>query len=428
MDDITFDFGDENTLEVDVADDENDTDIAIHPKKKLAIKRSTKKPTNRRQQIHRQPEQREPAPAQRPPAQRPPVFRDTSFEALGNPTKMMMHQSDDEDNQGDDVLSNAESGFMPASDDGGGMPDDEDAGGGYDEDVPSQGFASIDDEKQDLLYKFYRLDQKGVKFSKKFNMHSNIRDMRSEYNKVKRESEVNASVKFSRKMLMALVSGSEFMNNRYDPFAMNLNGWSETVMENVSDGDYDNVFERLHDKYAGRVNAPPELELMMSLAGSAVMFHMTSSMFKSIPNINDIAKQNPDLKNAMKSMAESLMKAQVGGNDDGGARPQQPNNVSNENTGGRREMKGPSVNLAGFGDMLPPPMPSTAAPRSMQNDHIQYDMPQMTPSVPESVMSDSASEMSGLSVKQVSVAVSEGGTRRGRKPKTSATRLNTIDI
>ena len=92
MDDITFDFGDENTLEVDVADDENDTDIAIHPKKKLAIKRSTKKPTNRRQQIHRQPEQREPAPAQRPPAQRPPVFRDTSFEALGNPTKMMMQR------------------------------------------------------------------------------------------------------------------------------------------------------------------------------------------------------------------------------------------------------------------------------------------------------------------------------------------------
>ena len=49
------------------------------------------------------------------------------------------------------------------------------------------------------------------------------------------------------------------------------------------------------------------------------------------------------------------------------------------------------------------------------------------PDIPESVVSDddAMSELSGMSVKQVSVTT--GGTRRGRKPK-MAPKENTIDI
>jgi len=40
----------------------------------------------------------------------------------------------------------------------------------------------------------------------------------------------------------------------------------------------------------------PELRLLMSLAGSAFMFHLTNTMFKSsLPGLDQVMKQNPDL-------------------------------------------------------------------------------------------------------------------------------------
>ena len=230
--------------------------------------------------------------------------------------------------------------------------------------------------------------------------------MRSDFERIKRDHEVNGSIKFSRRMLMAVVSASEFLNKRYDPFGVELNGWSETVMENTTDGDYDNVFERLHDKYAGKVNTPPELELMLSLAGSAIMFHMTSTMFKSIPNLNSMAKNNPDMQQAMSNMAQNLMNQAT----------QNQNEKEEPPSEGRRKMRGPSMNLSDMGGMMPPPMPSSTYPQ------------RRSPEIPESVLSDddTMSELSGMSIKQVSVTA--GGTRRGRKPKVIANKENTIDI
>ena len=434
MDDVEFNFDDPNMLEFAPGADDREDEIKIvtaSAKKKLAIKRAGNNVQVQRSRnvSFQQPQAQAIKQPQAPPRQ----FTDTSFESFSNPTKRMPPKEDNESLCDLDEISERSEDFRQEEDEGFG----EESGGfgdkGFDEERPSEGFASIDDERQDLLYKFHRLESKGIKTGKRFNVQSDIREMRAEFRKIKRDSEVNSSVKFSRKMMMAVVSATEFLNNRYDPFAFELNGWSETVMGNVNDGDYDGTFEKLHDKYAGRVNTPPELELMLGLAGSAIMFHMTSSMFKSIPNMQDMAKQNPDLQNAMKSMAESLMKSQ---NQPQQSAPDVRQNREGEySQGGRREMKGPSVNLGGmggmlggFGEMLPPPMSSSAmippdSPRAMNGGGRAQ-----SPGVPESVLSDSASEMSGMSVKQVSVAVSEGGTRRGRKSKNPATIHNTIDI
>lgn len=342
----------------------------------------------------------------RPQPPPPPAFTDKTFEAFSNPQKRMPEMPTEEYDE-DEEESNAapsEDGAESAGYDNN-FPEDQQ----YEDTAtqPSPGFNSIDDEKQDLLYRFHRLETKGIKLPKKYNLYSDIREMRSDFERIKRDHEVNASIKFSRRMLMAVVSASEFLNKRYDPFGLELNGWSETVMENTSDGDYDNVFERLHDKYAGKVNTPPELELMLSLAGSAIMFHMTSTMFKSIPNIGAMTKNNPEMQQAMSSMAQNLMR-QAQNTKDEAEEPQIP--------GGRRKMRGPSMDLSGMGGMMPPPMPSSTFPQ------------RVSPDIPESVLSDddAMSELSGLSVKQVSVTT--GGTKRGRKPKITATKENTIDI
>ena len=65
-------------------------------------------------------------------------------------------------------------------------------------------------------------------------------------------------------------------------------------MENID--NYDEVFEELYDKYNEKVDVAPEIRLIMMVGGSAFMYHLTNSLFKSaIPNVNDILKQNPDL-------------------------------------------------------------------------------------------------------------------------------------
>ena len=45
-----------------------------------------------------------------------------------------------------------------------------------------------------------------------------------------------------------------FMNNKFDPFDVKLDGWSEVVSENL--GEYDDIFEELYHKYKGRGKLP----------------------------------------------------------------------------------------------------------------------------------------------------------------------------
>ena len=59
--------------------------------------------------------------------------------------------------------------------------------------------------------------------------------------------------------MMACCSGIEFLNNRFDPFDLKLDGWSESVHENVN--DYNEVFEELHEKYKTKAQISPELRL-----------------------------------------------------------------------------------------------------------------------------------------------------------------------
>jgi hypothetical protein len=95
---------------------------------------------------------------------------------------------------------------------------------------------------------------------------------------------------------MGVVTGFEFLNGKFNPFDWQLDGWSESVHENIE--DFDEVFEELYDKYKGRGNMPPEAKLMMSLVGSGFMFHMSNSFFRQkMGNMDagDIFRNNPDL-------------------------------------------------------------------------------------------------------------------------------------
>jgi len=161
-------------------------------------------------------------------------------------------------------------------------------------------------KKFEYIRKLETLSKKGAKVSKKYTMESSLSEMQGEYEMIMSEKEKNNSIKFQGKMLMACVTGLEFLNNRFDPFDFNLDGWAESVQENVD--DYDEIFAELHEKYKSKAKMAPELKLLFQLAGSGIMVHMTNTMFKSsMPGMDDIMRQNPDLMKQFTSAAVNTM-------------------------------------------------------------------------------------------------------------------------
>ena len=278
----------------------------------------------------------------------------------------------------------------------------EDMGPGHQEEQPSKGYKSIDEEKADLINKLGRLEKKGFAVNKRLNAYSNVDELRTEVKRITYSIDVEQSIRFSRRMLVACVTGLEFLNKRYNPFEIQLEGWSESVMENVD--DYDTVFEELYVKYRTKINVAPEVKLIMMLGGSAMMFHLTNSMFKSVmPNMNDVMKQNPDLVKNMMAAVQNTTRS-----------PDGPPAETQTPVGGtgNYEMKGPGLDISSLmgGIMMPPPPPmntTMAAPPPEEED----DMSDIV-----SVSGDST----GGEVKEVNVT----GTKPKRTRRKKKTEIN----
>ena len=149
-------------------------------------------------------------------------------------------------------------------------------------------------EKNDLLAKLQRLESKGIAVSRRYTMDNTLEEINQEYSRLVDSRNLEASLRFQRQALMSVVTGMEWMNGRFDPFDLKLDGWSESVHENVE--DFDEIFEELYDKYKERGKMPPEARLMMALAGSGFMCHVSNTFLRSrMPNMDDVLRNNPEI-------------------------------------------------------------------------------------------------------------------------------------
>lgn len=269
--------------------------------------------------------------------------------------------------------------------------------------------------KREILYQFDRLEKKGYRLPRKFTMASGLDEMKQEYERIKRDREVDGSVNFQRKAMITIVSGVELLNNYFDPVGAKLDGWSESINENIE--DYDDIFEELHDKYKGKAKMAPELRLLMMLGGSAFMFHMTNSMFKTqMPGLDQVLKQNPELAkqfaaataNTMQQNSSNPMMSGLGG--------MFSSMFGGGNAGGAGGLGGMFSGLfgGGAGGNAPPPQqrPKMKGPSGM--DDILREMEsvddrvEMMSTVTESEIADDSSINNLLMNKK-------GSGRRGRK-------------
>jgi hypothetical protein len=204
------------------------------------------------------------------------------------------------------------------------------------------------------------LEKKGVKLTKKYGMDSSLAEMQGEYEMIIADKERSNSCKFQGRMLMAAVTGLEFLNNKFDPFDIKLDGWAEQLNENMD--DYDDIFSELHEKYKSKAKMAPELKLLFQLGGSAIMVHMTNTMFKSsLPGMDDIMRQNPEL---MKQFTQAAVNS-MGETNPGFS------GFMNNVMGGQQQQQQRS---------MPPPNFSTGPPPSaMQTQTVRSQRPQNRP-------------------------------------------------
>lgn len=159
-------------------------------------------------------------------------------------------------------------------------------------------------EKTEFLNKLQRLEQKGFPVARKFTMDNSLEEVKAEYFRLVDARNLETSIKFQRQMLMGAITGMEWLNGRFDPFDIKLDGWSESVHENVE--DFDEIFEELYDKYKDRGKMSPEMRLVMAIGGSGFMCHVSNSFFRSkMPTMDDVLKRNPELARQMAAAAAS---------------------------------------------------------------------------------------------------------------------------
>ena len=151
-----------------------------------------------------------------------------------------------------------------------------------------------------------RMDRKGIG-GNKMTVANSLEEINAELARRKDSKGLETSMRFQRSMLTTVTSGMEFLNSRYDPLGVNLDGWSEQINENIE--DYDEIFEELYDKYKDKSKVAPEVRLILSLGLSAAMCHVTNTMFKSrMPGMDDILRKNPELARQMaKAAAEQAV-------------------------------------------------------------------------------------------------------------------------
>jgi hypothetical protein len=214
----------------------------------------------------------------------------------------------------------------------------------------------IINEKKELLYQFERLEKKGMRLPRKFTLASNLEDMRMEYERIKRDRELDTSVKFQRRMLMTAVSGLEFAADKIPFIGANLSGWSNNVNDELD--EYDDIFMELHDKYKGKAKISAEVRLLGGLAGSAFMYHMTHKFSNSLPGLDSVLKSNPDLAAKLAEATRNQMNSQqqTAGNFFGGL-------------GGLGSMFGNM--FGGSGPQPPPPMYPDMAPQPQEQQPQQ---------------------------------------------------------
>ena len=121
-------------------------------------------------------------------------------------------------------------------------------------------------EKTEYLNKLYDYARKGEVVPEHLGLRSTLDELREAVDRIKHSVAKRASVKFQGRMLVTVVTGLELLNSNMDIVGPDLDGWSHTVMTEVT--DYETAFEELYDLYGQQFKCHPLITIMFMLGFS----------------------------------------------------------------------------------------------------------------------------------------------------------------
>ena len=162
-------------------------------------------------------------------------------------------------------------------------------------------------KKRTMLKHLEDWHEKGIiKNMSKLNMESNYDEIEDEYEGALDDKRKRDSVKIQQNWLITMVNTIEYGNSMFDPFGVSLDGWGESIGEDID--SYNEIFEELHAKYKGG-KMSPELSLLLRLGFSASVVHFSNkALSTAAPGFNDVIKQSPELMRMFTDATVNSMK------------------------------------------------------------------------------------------------------------------------
>lgn len=216
---------------------------------------------------------------------------------------------------------------------------------------------TLDNVKLELLHKIQRMAaSSGLKPELALSMESPYEQINAEYQRMRRSQEINRSIKFQRRVLLATATGVEFLSKRMPFIKLHLDGFAEAQMDSIA--DYDDAFESLHERHGDSVRVDPMYTVLFMFMSSIVAYHLSNAMFSSVlPSVSQTLANNP---NIMSQVADA-MKGLTG---TPGAATGLPGLTATPE-GGPSASAPPAMPPPSGGPRFPPAPPAPTAPSSM---------------------------------------------------------------
>lgn len=162
-------------------------------------------------------------------------------------------------------------------------------------------------KKRAMLKALESWHEKGlIKEMSRLNMESDFDEIEDEYESALEDKRKRDAVKIQGNWLITMVNTIEYGNTMFDPFGISLDGWGESISEDID--SYNEIFEELHAKYKGG-KMSPELSLLLRLGFSASVVHFSNkALSTAAPGFNDVIKQSPELMRMFTDATVSSMK------------------------------------------------------------------------------------------------------------------------
>jgi hypothetical protein len=134
--------------------------------------------------------------------------------------------------------------------------------------------------KREVYENLQKLKDKGIRIPH-FTEVSDLDEMNDYYEMKSSDLRRRKGVRTMRKVVTTGASLVEFVFGKWNPLNLELEGWSESMNENIT--DFDDVFEEFAEKYfKDRSKLPVEIRLVGLILWSALSFHFSNQMAKNM--------------------------------------------------------------------------------------------------------------------------------------------------